>query len=79
MDNQAPQQPNKNLINKWRIVSLALELGFIIALPLVIFALLGKWMDGKIGTYPWLTLAGIMIAIISTTVWLVRRFKEMMK
>lgn len=72
------QTPN-NQLNKWKVASIALELGFIIALPLVILGLLGKSLDGKFGSYPWITLAGILIAIGSTTVWMVRRFKELMK
>ena len=74
---ETPDQ-DRNL-NKWRMANLAMELGFIIALPLVAFALLGKWLDARYGTEPWLTVCGILIAIISTTVWLTRRFKEMIK
>lgn len=70
---------NNNQLNKWRVASLALELGFIIALPLVILGMLGKYLDGKFGSYPWVTLVGILLAIGSTTVWMVRRFKELMK
>lgn len=65
--------------NKWRLVSLASELGFIIALPLVAFGFLGKWLDAKWGTEPWLTIIGILLAIVATTVWLTRRFKELIK
>ena len=66
-------------INKWKIASLAAEMGFIIALPLVALGFLGKWLDAKWGTEPWVTVAGILLAIISTTVWLTRRFKELLK
>ena len=78
MEKNTPEQKPPEM-NKWRVVSLALELGFIIALPLVAFGLIGKWLDAKTGTYPWLTMVGILLAIVSTTVWLVRRFKELMK
>lgn|SRR3989338_5029470 len=77
-NDQAPKTDRNKEINKWRIVSLALELGFIIALPLVLFGLAGKWLDGKMNTYPWLTLGGILFAIALTTVWLVRRMRELM-
>jgi len=73
--NIQPQNPKD--LNKWRLVSLASELGFIIALPLLAFALLGKWLDSRFGSSPWLTLAGILFAIVITTVWLTRRFKEL--
>ncbi|HEV8601273.1 MAG TPA: AtpZ/AtpI family protein [Patescibacteria group bacterium] len=73
--NIQPQNPKD--LNKWRLVSLASELGFIIALPLLAFAVIGKWLDGKFGTTPWLTLVGILSAIVITTIWLTRRFKEL--
>ena len=58
---------------------LAGEMGFIIALPLVAFAFLGKYLDEKYGTEPFITLIGILIAIVSTTIWLSRRIKELIK
>lgn len=44
-------------------ISLAWELGYSIALPLVIFALLGRWLDKKLETSPWLFLLGIFLAV----------------
>ena len=70
-----PQKPKD--LNKWRIASLALEMGFIIALPLVAFGLLGKWLDAKWDSEPWMALVGILLAIAATTVWLIRRFREL--
>ena len=73
------QKPTKE-VNKWALVSIASEMGFIIALPLVVLALAGKWLDHKTGnTTPWFTLLGIVLAIASTTVWLVKRLKEYIK
>ncbi len=72
--NNSPQQ-----VNKWSLASLALDMGFIIALPLVALALGGKWLDTKLGTDPWLTLVGIILAITSTTVWLTKKFKKLIK
>ncbi len=73
------EKPNKPQMNKWSMISLATEFGFIIALPLVIFALLGKWLDHKLGIYPWLTLVGIVIAIVCTTVWMTKKLKAYIK
>jgi LPXTG-motif cell wall-anchored protein len=72
---QKPDDP----MSKWRLASLASEMGFIIALPLLVFTLLGKKLDLRFGTTPWLTLAGIVLAISSTTLWLTRRFRELIK
>lgn len=75
---QQQQKPNMTL-SKWRLVNLAFELGFVIALPLVGFGLLGKWLDEKYNTEPLFVLVGILVAIISTTIWLTRRIKEYIK
>jgi F0F1-type ATP synthase assembly protein I len=72
------EQKSNNTVNKWQIVNLAFELGFIIALPLVGLGLLGQWLDQKFGTEPWLTILGILFAITMTTVWMTRRFKGLM-
>lgn len=72
---QTPQKPNNPKFDKWQMANLAFDMGFIIALPLVAFGLLGKYLDGKLGTEPWLTIAGIFLAIIATTIWLTRKFK----
>lgn len=75
-----PTKPNNPIsVNKWSLASLAMEMGFIIAIPLVALALLGKWADAKYGTEPYLTLAGILLAIVTTTIWLTRKFKSAMK
>lgn len=41
---------------------LALELGYLIAAPLVVFALLGRLGDRTFGTSPWLLLVGVFFA-----------------
>lgn len=44
-------------------LGLAWELGYTIAVPLVALALAGRWLDKKLGTSPWLLLAGILVSI----------------
>lgn len=44
-------------------LKLAWELGYTIAIPLVIFALAGRFLDKKFDTSPWLLLGGILISI----------------
>lgn len=72
------QKPN-NQLDKWRVASLGLEMGLIVALPLLLFIFIGKYLDVKFHSTPWLTLLGIILAIASTTVWLTRRLKEFIK
>ncbi len=76
--NTQPQNPKD--LNKWRLANLAMELGFIIALPLLAFVYLGKWVDGRLHTsFPYFTLLGILLAITATTIWLTRKLKEYIK
>lgn len=75
-----PQKPIDPNVKKWQLVSLATEMGFIIALPLVALALGGKWLDNRMhNSTPWFTLLGVVLAITSTTVWLTKRLKELIK
>ena len=41
-----------------------LTMGIQLALPVVIFALLGRWLDEKYGTSPWLLLAGLAFGAV---------------
>lgn len=64
---------------KLRVTRLALELGFIIAIPIVVFGLLGKYLDERFGADPIFKLAGLVLAITVTTIWLTRRFSEIFR
>ena len=66
-------------IGKREMISIAFQLGFIIALPVVVFGFFGKWLDQKTGTYPLLTLVGIITAISFTSIWIYRKFRDYMK
>jgi F0F1-type ATP synthase assembly protein I len=61
---------DKNEKNNQKIssaLSLAWELGYTIAIPLVVFALIGRFLDKNLGTSPWLLLVGIILSIIIST------------
>jgi hypothetical protein len=67
-------------IDKASMISLSLELGYIIAIPLVVLGLLGKWGDRHWNhEFPWMTLLGIVLAIVATTIWLIRKLKNYVK
>jgi F0F1-type ATP synthase assembly protein I len=51
-------------------LGLAWNLGYTIAVPLVVFALAGRFLDRKLGTTPWLLLIGILFSIALSS-WLV--------
>ncbi|HYF05832.1 MAG TPA: AtpZ/AtpI family protein [Patescibacteria group bacterium] len=57
--------------------SLALEFGFMIALPLLVFSYTGKWIDAKLGTEYYLYI-GVGVALLCSGVWFYRLIKPFM-
>lgn len=52
----------------WHTLALAWELGYTIAVPLVVLAFGGRLFDRRLGTSPLLLLAGILCAIIASSI-----------
>jgi len=72
-------EKNQKPDSSWSALGLAWELGYTIAVPLVLFALAGRFLDKKLGTSPFLLLAGILISI-GVTSWLVyKKTKEIIE
>jgi F0F1-type ATP synthase assembly protein I len=72
-------EKNQKPDSSWSSLGLAWELGYTIAVPLVLFALAGRFLDKKLGTSPFLLLAGILISI-GVTSWLVyKKTKEIIE
>lgn len=44
----------------------ALQLGFSIAIPLVVFILLGLWVDKRLGTLPLFVILGVILSLVVT-------------
>ncbi len=69
----APKRP------LWQALGLAWQLGWMIVLPLVFFALAGRYADQAFGTTPWLFLGGVVVAITSTTLLLISKFSRLIR
>ncbi len=52
------------------------EFGADIAIPVVALAMLGKWLDGKYGTRPYLLIAGFALAFLISASIIWRRAKQ---
>lgn len=65
-----PNDHNREERSAWSALGLAWELGYTIAVPLVVFALGGRLLDRKLDTSPWLLLTGIFISLVVSS-WLV--------
>lgn len=61
----------------WQLLNLAWELGYTIALPIVILGLGGAWLDKKIGTSPAFLLAGILLSLVLSGIGVYRRIKNL--
>lgn len=58
---------------------MALQLGFTITVPLVLFALGGRLLDQRFGTHPWLLLTGIILSMVVSSVLVVWKALQLMK
>lgn len=50
-------------------------LGVQFAATLVAFLFLGRWLDGRLGTAPWLTVAGVFVGFGLSLLWLFARLR----
>lgn len=66
----------RNDQGSWSAASLAWELGYLIAVPLVVLALLGRFVDKKYGTSPWFLLSGIVLSILVSSYAVYSKSKE---
>lgn len=68
---------NKEMKNaktdKVSVFSLAFELGYIVAIPIVVLALVGRMIDKKLDSSPWFLLLGIVISIVVSTYWIYKK------
>ena len=58
---------------------LAWELGYTIAIPIVILALLGRYADKAWGTSPWLLLAGVLCSIVTSSSLVYHKVAKILK
>lgn len=61
------------------LLSLAGQLGYMIALPIAILGFGGAYLDKQLGTSPAFILAGFALAIASSSLWVYRFIKEVEK
>jgi len=62
-----------------KTIALSLNLGFVIAAPLILFALLGRHLDKIWHTEPIFLLVGILLALLTSTFLIYRKIKDIIK
>ncbi len=55
------------------------EFGGLIAIPVVVFVLVGRWLDGRWGTKPWMTILAFILAALVSGIMVWRRTKDVAK
>lgn len=55
------------------------ELGFIIAIPLIVTILAGIWLDKKFNTTPFFIIVGILLSITTSSIAIGRKIKQLNK
>lgn len=70
---------NEEKAKEFSAWALAFELGYQIAIPLVVFALAGRFADKYFDTSPWLLLLGILISIFVSSFIVYKKVSEILK
>ncbi|MBU4453354.1 AtpZ/AtpI family protein [Patescibacteria group bacterium] len=74
----------KNMLDKsknqglWQAMSLAGQLGYTITIPLVVLALVGRFLDKKYNSSPWFLLGGILLSLAITSIWITKKSMAIM-
>ncbi len=76
---ETPDKNKKEDIRQLNLVSLALELGFSIAIPIVGLALLGRFADRYFNTSPVLLLVGIILSMFVSVALIYRKVRDVLK
>ena len=61
-----------------KTLSFAIQFGFMIAIPLLVLAFIGKWLSAKYGNEAFLY-AGLVLALITSTAWFYKRITTLYK
>ena len=70
---------NRSRAGLWLALSFAWKLGYSIAVPLVALLLIGRFLDQRLGTSPWLLMTGLVVSFIVTNVLMFREAISVMK
>ncbi len=69
----APQRQRGLLL---QALAFAWDFGIVVVIPIVVLGIGGRFLDRRMGTEPWLFLAGVIVSIGVSTVLLVVRLKK---
>lgn len=71
------KRPVENSLLSSKALGLAFDLGYTIAIPLVVFGLGGRWIDTHYHTHPVFFLVGLALALVATSIWLAKKLSSL--
>lgn len=76
-ENPSPPPAKRNQeYSMWSALGLVWELGYIIAIPAVLFGFGGAYLDKRFGLSPLFTLLGLLLALLISGFAVYRRVKD---
>lgn len=79
VDNQKKPENKKEEAANWSAFSLALSLGYTIAIPIIVLALGGRLLDRQLGTSPLFLLIGVVASVLLSTFGIYFKVKKIIK
>lgn len=73
---RSPQE-KKEIKTTGELISFAFEVGYTIAIPLIIFVAAGRLADKYFNTAPWIMLAGLILSLFATTIIIYKKTKDL--
>ena len=75
-NDQTPNSTEDKPITTAKTLAIALEFGFIIAIPLLTFIFLGKYLNKRYDQ-TFFTIIGVLLALTVSTIWLYKKIKDL--
>ncbi len=76
-NNHETEQP-KNQLTIMKVYGFAIQFGFVIALPLLAFIYIGKYLNERYDS-KYFVLIGILLALTLTIIWITKRINQIRK
>ncbi len=75
-EKQQKKEDENNALTTAELVSFATEIGYTVAVPLIILLVAGRVIDKNFGTAPLFLIIGLLLSIISTGIIIYKKVKK---
>lgn len=71
-------KPNKKQLTLMNGLSFAIQFGFIIVIPLLVFSFAGKWLAARYNNQIFFY-GGLILALLTSVIWVYKRISDLYK